>query len=100
MKLNLTKGALEKKPGGGGGGTGRGFWLVKETHHFINLGGVELLNIPEDSDVVVAHKVDSHTLAPVSSRSADAVDVQLTRVGEIIIDDQGHLQSRTEESRL
>ena len=63
----------------------------KWAHHLIDLGGVVLLNVAQDADVVAAHKVDCHTLAPVAPRAADAVDVQLTVVGQVIIDHQGHL---------
>lgn len=40
---------------------------LRGAHHLIDLCGVELLNIPEDSDVIAAHKVDGHTLAPISA---------------------------------
>ena len=61
-------------------------------YHFIDLGRVELLDVPQDPDVVVPHKVDGHALAAVAPRSADAVDVELARVGQVIVDDQGDLQ--------
>lgn len=35
--------------------------------HFIDLGGVVLLDVPENSDVVVLDKVDGHTLAAEST---------------------------------
>lgn len=63
-----------------------------KTHHLINLGGVVLLNIPEDADVIAAHKVDGNTLATVPPGAANAVDVQLTVVGQVVVDHQGHLR--------
>ena len=105
-------------------------------YHFINLGTVVLLNVPQYPDVVALDKVDSNTLqndtlqcqqynsdtsdqgtnrgtvdvlqlcihtsqvqlvylAAISARSAYSVDVQLTVVGQVIIDDQGNLQHNT-----
>ena len=67
---------------------------VKKSYHFINLCGVELLNVSEDPDVVISDKVDGDTLPAKSTRSPNAVDVQLTRIWEIIVDDQWHLHMR------
>lgn len=83
--------------------TRRLLWaLVKgqgaSAYHFINLSGVVLLNIAQDADVVAAHKVDGHTLAPVPTRAANAVDVQLTVVGQVVIDHQRHLHHTLAQS--
>ena len=38
-------------------------YQVSHVHgHLINLGGIVLLNIAQDLDVVILHKVDGHTL--------------------------------------
>ena len=66
--------------------------MVLTVHgHLVDLRGVVLLNVPEDPDVVVLDKVDSHALAAKPARTADAVDVQLTVVGQVVVDDEGHL---------
>ena len=65
------------------------------THHFIDLGGVKLLNVSEDPNIIVPHKIDSDTLTPISARPADAVDVELTGIGQVIVDHQGNLHLRT-----
>ena len=57
-------------------------------HHFVNLCGVKLLNVPQNSDIVITNKIDGYTLPAVSTRSANSVDVQLTRIWKVIIDDQ------------
>ncbi len=43
--------------------------------HLINLGGIELLDVAQDPDVIVLYKVDGNTFAAKSARSSDAVDV-------------------------
>ena len=35
--------------------------------HLVNCGGVVLLNVPQDLDVIVLHKVDGHALRYVGS---------------------------------
>ena len=52
---------------------------------------VILLYISEDPDVIILDEVDRNTLPAESSRSSDPVDVELTIVWEVIVDDQGHL---------
>lgn len=59
--------------------------------HLVNLGRVILLDVPEDSDVVILDKVDGNTLAAKASRSTNTMDIQLTIVGQIIVDDQADL---------
>mmetsp|Transcript_95161 Transcript_95161/g.198964 ORF Transcript_95161/g.198964 Transcript_95161/m.198964 type:complete len:436 (-) Transcript_95161:34-1341(-) len=59
--------------------------------HLINLRGVELFNVAQDSDVVALHEVDGHTLAAESAGSTNAVNVELSVVGQVVADDQGHL---------
>ncbi len=60
-------------------------------YHFINLCRVILFNVTQDANVFVFHKVDCHTLAAKATRAANAVNVELTIVGQVIIDDQGYL---------
>ena len=52
---------------------------------------VILLYISEDPDVIILDEVDRNTLPAESSRPSDPVDVELTIVWEVIVDDQGHL---------
>ena len=79
--------------------------------HFIYLGGVILLNVSENPYIVRLGKINSHTFATISSgatnpevtqrtqcnvryqenNSTEPVNVQLTIVGEIIVDHQRHL---------
>lgn len=35
--------------------------------HLVDLGGVVLLDVPQDADVVVLHEVDRYTFSPVSA---------------------------------
>jgi len=65
---------------------------VSNVHrHLVDLRRVVLLNVAQDTDVVVLHKVDRDTLAAETTRPADAVNVELAVVGEIIVDHEGHL---------
>lgn len=76
-------------------------WTLKgRAHHLVNLRGIELLNIPEDPNVIAAHKVDGDPLASVSARSPDSVDVQLSAVGQVVVDDQRHLQQHSLLSKI
>ena len=58
--------------------------------HFVDLCPVKLLDISEDTDVVF-NEVDGDTLAPEAAGTTDAVDVQLTTVGQIVVDDERDL---------
>ncbi len=58
------------------------------SYHFINLGGVKLLNVSENSDVVIPHKVDGNTLPAEPARPPNAMDVELARIWQIIVDHQ------------
>lgn len=91
--------------------------------HLVDLGGVVLLDVPQDADVVVLHEVDGHPLAAVAARPPDSsraeqtvsedragkapvsppgrqtprsppvpVDVQLSVVGQVVVNDEGHLR--------
>lgn len=43
-------------------------WSARTVHgHLVDLGGVVLLDVPQDPDVVVLHKVDGHTLTAVTT---------------------------------
>merc|ERR1719474_2501538 len=65
---------------------------VSNVHwHFVNLGGVVLLNVPQDSDVIVLDKVDCNTLTAEPSRPSNPMDVELTVVGKVVVDDKRHL---------
>lgn len=67
-------------------------FLVRTVHwHFVDLGGVVLLNVSEDSDVVILDKVDGHTFSAETTRTTDAMNIQLTIVGQIIVDNQRDL---------
>jgi hypothetical protein len=53
---------------------------VSDVHrHLIDLCGVVLLDVAEDPNIVILHEVDGDTFPTKSSRTTDAVDVQLTR---------------------
>lgn len=56
--------------------------------HLVDLRGIVLLDVPQDSDVVGLDEVDGDTLATKTTRSTDAMDVQLTIVGQIVVDDE------------
>lgn len=104
---------------------------LQKNYHLINLCTVVLLDVSEDADVIVPHKVDGHTLrsmqfpqngrlhcrcssiilgvsvmgleftnlATESAGAADTVNVQLTIVWQIVIDNQGDLSSSKETFR-
>ncbi len=59
--------------------------------HFVNLCRIVLFNVPENPDVVALHKVNRHTLTTETTRTADSVDVQLTIVGQIVVNNQRDL---------
>ena len=42
-------------------------WPLTVHGHLVDLGGVVLLNVPQDADVVILHKVDGHPLAAVAA---------------------------------
>ena len=50
-----------------------------------------LFNIAKNSNVVRLDKVDGDTLSPVTSRPTNSVDVQLTVVRQVVVDDQRDL---------
>ena len=63
------------------------WWVAGETRldhvgdvhrHFVDLGRIVLLNVAKNADIVLLDKVDGHTLASETTRTADSVDVQLT----------------------
>mmetsp|Transcript_88339 Transcript_88339/g.142961 ORF Transcript_88339/g.142961 Transcript_88339/m.142961 type:complete len:234 (-) Transcript_88339:621-1322(-) len=59
--------------------------------HFIDLCRIVLLNIAQNPDIIGLDKVDRHTFAAVATGTTDAVDVELTVVGQIVVDHQRHL---------
>lgn len=61
--------------------------------HLVDLRGVVLLDVAQNADVVRLDEVDRHTLATVTTRAADAMDVQLTVVGQVVVDHQRHLRN-------
>lgn len=89
---------------------------VRHVHrHFINLSRVILFNIAQNSNIVVlkkmfskvicardaySDKVDGNTLSSISTGSTDSVDVQLTIVRQIVVDDQRHLVTGVEKALL
>lgn len=52
--------------------------------HFIDLSTVVLLYIAKNSQVLILNKVDCNTLASETTGTTDAVNVQLTVVGQIV----------------
>ena len=59
--------------------------------HFVNLGVVELFNVPEHTDVLGSHKVDRDTLSSETTTTTDTVNVVLSVCREIVVDDQRDL---------
>ena len=53
-------------------------YIKQRLDEWTNLRGVVLLNVAENSDVVGFDKVDGDTLAAESTRTTDAMNVQLT----------------------
>mmetsp|Transcript_138 Transcript_138/g.252 ORF Transcript_138/g.252 Transcript_138/m.252 type:complete len:462 (+) Transcript_138:109-1494(+) len=65
---------------------------VGDVHrHLVDLSGIELLNVAQNSDVVVLDEVDGDALAAEAARAANAVDVELSVVRQVVADDQRHL---------
>ena len=56
-------------------------YIKQRLDEWTNLRGVVLLNVAENSDVVGFDKVDGDTLATESTRTTDAMNVQLTIAG-------------------
>lgn len=55
--------------------------------HLINLSRVELLNVLQNSQIVVLHEVDCHTLPAETTTTTYPVDVQLTVFRQVVVDD-------------
>ena len=62
--------------------------------HLVDLRRVVLLDVAEDPDVVRLDEVDGDALAAEAARAADAVDVKLAVVGQVVVDDERHLAQR------
>lgn len=52
---------------------------------------VVLLNVSQDPDVVRFNEVDGDTLTSEPTGAADAMDVQLTVVRQVVVNDEGYL---------
>ena len=48
--------------------------------HFIDLRGVKLLNVAQNSDVVILHEVNGYTLASKSTRATDPESISMFQV--------------------
>lgn len=59
--------------------------------HLVDLGVVEGLNVVQGSLVLVGHEIDGHTFTTESTTTTDSVNVVLTIVGQIVVDDQRDL---------
>eukprot|EP00614_Pseudopedinella_elastica_P042084 CAMPEP_0181268642 /NCGR_PEP_ID=MMETSP1097-20121128/5656_1 /TAXON_ID=35684 /ORGANISM="Pseudopedinella elastica, Strain CCMP716" /LENGTH=89 /DNA_ID=CAMNT_0023368377 /DNA_START=24 /DNA_END=289 /DNA_ORIENTATION=+ len=89
MKNHEARVCSSAPPLGSGGCSSNKF---RDVHgHLVDLGRVELLNIAQDPDVVVFYKVDGHALAAEAPGAADAVDVQLAVVRQVVRDDKRDL---------
>ena len=62
--------------------------------HLVDLRRVVLLDVAEDPDVVRLDEVDGDALAAEAARAADAVDIQLAVVGQVVVDDERDLRQR------
>jgi len=61
---------------------------VSDIHrHLVDLCRVVLFDVAQDANVVALHKVDGDTLAAESTGPANTVNVQLTVVGQVVVDD-------------
>ena len=60
--------------------------------HFVDLSRIVLLNVAKNANVVLLDEVDCNTLATVSTRAADAMNVELAIVGQIVVDDKRNLR--------
>jgi len=63
--------------------------------HLINLCAVILFYVSQYADVILAHEIDRHTLAPKTTRTTNAMDVKFTVIWEIIIYDKRNLKMET-----
>ena len=59
--------------------------------HLIDLRRVKLLNVSEDTNVVILDEVDRDTFPPEATRPPNTVDIQLTVIGQVVRDDKRHL---------
>ena len=61
---------------------------VRDIHrHLIDLGRVVLLDVAQYADIVTLYEIDRDTLTAETARPTNAVDVQLTAVGQVVADD-------------
>lgn len=59
--------------------------------HFVNLDGIILLDVFQNSDIVVFNEVYGDTFSTESSGSTDSMDVVFPGCGEIVVNNQGDL---------
>merc|ERR1712194_828653 len=65
---------------------------VSDVHwHFVDLRGIELLDVAKDPDVVILHEVDGNAFAAKTARPSNSVDIELSVVGEVVAYDERHL---------
>lgn len=60
---------------------------------------VILFDISQNSDVIALDEIDGYTRATGTTRLTDAMDVQITIVGQVVVNDQRHLLN-VDSSRL
>jgi hypothetical protein len=64
-------------------------YKIRHVHrHLINLRRVVLLNIPQYLQIIILDKVYRDTLAAKSTGSTNPMDIELSIVGQVVIDDQ------------
>ena len=56
--------------------------------HLVDLCGVVLLDVSQNPNVIILNEVDGYTLAAEPTGSSDPVDVQLTVVWQVVVDDE------------
>lgn len=59
--------------------------------HLVDLRRVVLLDIAQNTHVVVAQEVDGNALSPEAAGATHAVNVELTIVGQIVVNHERHL---------
>jgi len=59
--------------------------------HFIDLSSIVLLDITEDSNVIISHKVDRNSFSTESTRSSNSMNVKLSVGRQVVVDHQRDL---------
>uniref|UniRef100_A0A914NDG4 Candidate secreted effector n=1 Tax=Meloidogyne incognita TaxID=6306 RepID=A0A914NDG4_MELIC len=69
--------------------------FIFKVSHFskLNLCRIILFNIAKNTNIIVFDKVDSNTLAPITPRTTNSMNIQFTIVWKIVVDNKRDLRN-------